>query len=206
MASTRLSSRSNMATGIVFSGRVCLTEFRYTRGYCWSKRHPWSYDAYPKSLKNLDTHTRSFGASDSIRSYHGRSKYGSSSYNYDPASLRGWRASSSWGRWTSNWDKSDRDTQAQLKEIREESAKYKRIGKDAADFYELVKRRIDTDPFNALFGRSFFFQIEHAQLGGVLVGLIENLRQNNKPLIRAASLQEPKHFPAILDIHQIRLT
>ncbi|KAL8775268.1 MAG: hypothetical protein Q9209_000274 [Squamulea sp. 1 TL-2023] len=160
MASARLSSRSNMATASVrcsLRGRV-LTDFRHTRGYCWGKQHRWSYDAYPKSLKILGSHTRSSSASDSVHSYCGRSKHDLSSYNHSPTSLGGWRALSSWVRWTTNWDKSDHDTQAELKESRDEAAAaFKRLEKDTTEFYELVKRRIDADPFNAIFGRSLLF-------------------------------------------------
>ncbi|KAL8778025.1 MAG: hypothetical protein Q9213_007599 [Squamulea squamosa] len=161
MASARLSSRSNMATAVVlrsFKARVCLTEIRHTRGYCWGKQHRWSYDAYPKPLKSLDPPYRSTSVSDSAHSYYGRSKHDLSSYNYGPASLGGSRASSSWVRWTSNWDTLDRDIQAELKESRDEAAAaYKTLAKDTSEFHELVKRRIDADPFNALFGRSLLF-------------------------------------------------
>ncbi|KAL8692575.1 MAG: hypothetical protein Q9218_002423 [Villophora microphyllina] len=71
---------------------------------------------------------------------------------------RGWRWSSSWGRWNPNSDESDRSPKSKRTEGLEDSLawnrSFKKFEKDTAELYELFKRRIDADPFDALFGYS----------------------------------------------------
>ena len=131
------------------------------QGYCWSKRHHLRYETYPESLKALDSHTRTSSALDTVRSYYRRIRTGIGSYNYSPAPPGGSRASSSWGRWTSDWDKSSRKSQTEINHNTDDAAAWSRtcvkLEKDTTELYELIKKRIDTDPFDALFGRSLLY-------------------------------------------------
>ncbi|KAL8732055.1 MAG: hypothetical protein Q9166_003008 [cf. Caloplaca sp. 2 TL-2023] len=143
------------------SSKACIARFHHTRGYCWGKRYRWSYDTYPKTLKQLDADTKSSNASDFVRLCQGRIRNDSGSYSYRLAPHRGWRLSSSWGRWSSDLGKSGRRERSQAKDEGEDEAAwgraYERLEKDTADLYELIKKRIDADPFDALFGRSFLY-------------------------------------------------
>ncbi|KAL8908811.1 MAG: hypothetical protein Q9171_005287 [Xanthocarpia ochracea] len=142
-------------------GHACLTGLRHTRGYCWSKRHHWRYDTYPESLKAPDSHTRTSSASDTVRFCYRRTRNDLGSYNYNPTAPGGSRASSSWGPWTSNWDNSSHKSQTEINHNRDDTAAWSRtyvkLEKDTTELYELIKKRIDADPFDALFGRSLLY-------------------------------------------------
>ncbi|KAL8656836.1 MAG: hypothetical protein Q9226_002529 [Calogaya cf. arnoldii] len=149
-----------MATNIKLCsprGRAGLTGTRHLRGYCWGTRHHWSYGTYPKSLKSLDSYMRSSSASDNARLCYARTKKPPSSDNYSLAPLSMWRASSSWGRWTWDLDKSVRKLENDINNNRKDaegwSSIFERLDKDTAELRELIKKRIDADPFDALFGR-----------------------------------------------------
>lgn len=161
MAFALNSSRSSMATTIKLCsprGHACLTG---VRGYCWGTQHHWSYGTYPKSLKSFESHIRSSSASGNARLCYARTTKVSSSDNYSLAPLRTWRASSSWGRWTWDWDNSVRKIQTDINHNRNDAAAWQRtfekIDKDTAELCELIKKRIDADPFDALFGRSLLY-------------------------------------------------
>ncbi|KAL8854939.1 MAG: hypothetical protein Q9221_000135 [Calogaya cf. arnoldii] len=138
-------------------GRTGLTGTRHLRGYCWGTQHHWSYGTYPKSLKSLDSYIRSSSASGNARLCYARTKKPLSSDNYSLAPLRMWRASSSWGRWTWDLDKSVRKLEKEIDNNKKDaegwSDIFERLDKDTAELRELIKKRIDADPFDALFGR-----------------------------------------------------
>ena len=145
--------------------RECLVRTPHSRNYCWGTRYRWSPGAYPKSLRSLDSRVRSPGGSDSVRISYAKSKEGSYSYGYSHAPLGSplgsWRASSSWGRWIWDRDQPIRKMQAEFNENNTDAAAWRRtfrkFDKDTAELYELIKKRIDADPFDALFGRSLLY-------------------------------------------------
>lgn len=96
--------------------------------------------------------------SDFARLSRGRIPNNKDRYNYGPGPYRGWRLSSSWGRWNSQWDGScHQDAKDRRGDAAAWSRTYEKLEKDTADLYELIKKRIDADPFDALFGRSFLY-------------------------------------------------
>ncbi|KAL8735703.1 MAG: hypothetical protein Q9181_002726 [Wetmoreana brouardii] len=139
--------------------RVCTPKLsRSGRGYCSSKRHRWSYDSYPKYLKHLEAGSwLSCNPGVSSPPY-GRTSKGPSAFDYGSHTHKGWRSSSSWGRWNSTLDEGDRKQGSNNETKDEDSAawtrSFERLEKDTADLYKLVKKRIDADPFDALFGYS----------------------------------------------------
>ncbi|KAI4220142.1 MAG: hypothetical protein L6R36_007832 [Xanthoria steineri] len=158
MAFALHSSGSNMARNIKScspKGRTCLAGTRHGRGYCWGAQHHKPYSTYPKSLISLDSYIRSFSASDTARLSYARTK------KLPSRDLKTWRASSSWGRWTWDWDKSIRKLQTEINHHKNDAAAwertFERFDKDTAELCELIKKRIDADPFDALFGRSLLY-------------------------------------------------
>ncbi|KAL8655114.1 MAG: hypothetical protein Q9210_001094 [Variospora velana] len=69
------------------------------------------------------------------------------------------RSSSSWAKWTSQWNELDRNLRGKNKGAEEDYATLDRdvekLEKDTAKIYKLLKRRIEEDPFEALFGRTY---------------------------------------------------
>lgn len=134
---------------------------RSSRGYCWSKCYRWSYGTYPRSLKHLESCGRPFNPSDAGQLHHGRVSKDPGTFNHAHLPYRGWRLSSSWGRWNSGWHKSDRKQQATDKDSGEGPAAWspliERFEKDSAALCELMKKQIDADPFGALFGRGVLY-------------------------------------------------
>ncbi|KAL8951363.1 MAG: hypothetical protein Q9222_002664 [Ikaeria aurantiellina] len=128
------------------------------RHYCWARRRGWSYDTYPKSLKHLDSSTRS-GISDSNQtSYTGGLRKDAGILNYTPLQYKGWRSSSSWGKWNLRWnDKPNQNSKGVREDADEWTQSLEKLEKDTAELYELLKKRIDADPFDALFGRRFLY-------------------------------------------------
>ncbi|KAL8819204.1 MAG: hypothetical protein Q9223_002312 [Gallowayella weberi] len=100
-------------------------------------------------------------ASDFTQLSYGRVRNDTGSHIYRPAPHKGWRLSSSWGRWSFDPDKSSREERHKDKEQEEDVAAwgrtYEKLEKDTADLFELIKKRIDADPFDALFGRHFHY-------------------------------------------------
>ncbi|KAI4234070.1 MAG: hypothetical protein LQ349_004009 [Xanthoria aureola] len=139
-------------------GGTCLAGTRHGRGYCWGAQHHKPYGTYPKSLKSLDSYIRSL---DTARLCYATTKKLPSRDNYSLAPLKTWRASSSWGRWTRDWDKSIRKLQTEINHHKNDAVAwertFERFDKDTAELCELIKKRIDADPFDALFGRSLLY-------------------------------------------------
>ncbi|KAL8807850.1 MAG: hypothetical protein Q9182_000499 [Xanthomendoza sp. 2 TL-2023] len=164
MASVRFSLQYNTSTTSILRpsrGRATPTGPRYTRGYCWAPRNRWTYDVYPKSLNYHGLDTKSSSATDFTRLSYGRVRNETGSHIYRRAPHKGWRLSSSWSRWSFDPDKSSREDRYQGKEREEDVAiwgrTYEKLEKDTADLFELIKKRIDADPFDALFGRHFHY-------------------------------------------------
>ncbi|KAL8674827.1 MAG: hypothetical protein Q9168_000808 [Polycauliona sp. 1 TL-2023] len=161
MASTLTPSRSYIATSIRLClprGRRCPLEIRHSRSYYGGTRYRWSYGTYPKSLKSLDPHIRLPNTSDNVRVCYARTKNALWSYKDSLAPPGSWRAASSWGRWAWDLDKSVRKMQGEINENKNDAAAWNRtvanLDKDTTELYELIKKRIDADPFDALFGRN----------------------------------------------------
>ncbi|KAI4130176.1 MAG: hypothetical protein LQ338_001884 [Usnochroma carphineum] len=128
------------------------------QGYCWSSRHRWSVDTYPKSLRYSDSGNKSCGA-DVDRLPYRRAGNALSGFTYWSLPRAEWRSSSSWAKWKSQWNDFERNQISKAKKVEEYSAAWDRQiekwEKDTADIYRLLKERIEADPFDALFGRRF---------------------------------------------------
>ncbi|KAL9028461.1 MAG: hypothetical protein Q9196_003175 [Gyalolechia fulgens] len=127
---------------------------RSTRSYCWTKRYRWSFNPDSKSLKHLEHAKRSDAGWIAL------SKTGQypSSFHYRILPHRGWRWSSSWARWKSQWD--DKHPSKDRNEDRDPTSLFRtfdRLEKDSEAMYRLIKKQIEVDPFHALFGRSFLY-------------------------------------------------
>ncbi|KAI4144965.1 MAG: hypothetical protein LQ341_002516 [Variospora aurantia] len=129
-----------------------------SRGYCWSRRHRWTFDAYPKSLTYPEA-VRKVCTSDTDRIPYRSIGKDLSSFTYRNLSRGEGRSSSSWAKWTSRWNELDHDLRGKNKGAEEDYTALDRdvekLEKDAAKIYKLFKRRIEEDPFEALFGRTY---------------------------------------------------
>ncbi|KAL8720272.1 MAG: hypothetical protein Q9225_002840 [Loekoesia sp. 1 TL-2023] len=150
-SSVLYSSRTNTSTTV-----LC----RSSRGYCWSKRHRWNYDAYPKSLKHLETIGKSSSLDASWFSY-GKMGQDPGSFRYRNLPREGWRWSCSWARWKSQHGDFERKQHSKRRADKEDTVSlfqtFGRLEKDTEELYKLVKKRIEADPFDALFGRAFLY-------------------------------------------------
>ncbi|KAL9004455.1 MAG: hypothetical protein Q9188_002727 [Gyalolechia gomerana] len=133
---------------------------RSTRSYSWSKRYRWSFDIYPKSLKHPENATRP-SPSDAGRIVLSKTGQNSGSFHHPILPHRGWRWSSSWARWKSQWDDFERKHRSKDRNEGEDPTSlfraFDRLEKDSEAMYRLIKKRIEADPFDALFGRSFLY-------------------------------------------------
>ena len=134
---------------------------RSSRRYCWTKCGQWNYNTYPRSLlKHVESNLRPLSSANvgQLRYLQHSKVPGAFDHNYLP--LGGWRLSSSWGRWDSRysaWNESDRQDQRKGEQNSTPPSDWDRslskLEKDTAELFELFKKRIDADPFEALFGR-----------------------------------------------------
>ncbi|KAL8829723.1 MAG: hypothetical protein Q9170_006042 [Blastenia crenularia] len=150
-SSVLCSSRTNTQTTVLR---------RLSRGYCRGKRYRLSCDTYPKTLRYLDDAQRST-PSDAGWWLYSKSgqKLGSRPYLSQPH--QGWRSSSSWARWKSQWDDFEQKHRIKDKGDGEDSAAlfrtFGRLEKDSEELYQLLRKRIEADPFDALFGRRLLY-------------------------------------------------
>ncbi|KAI4093428.1 MAG: hypothetical protein LQ344_002841 [Seirophora lacunosa] len=130
------------------------------RGYCWSRRHRWTFDTPPKSLRYPESIRKVWTSEVDRLPYRGIGK-DLGSFTYRNLTRGEGRSSSSWAKWTSQWDDLDRKQRVKSKSNEEDHAAWdqhlKKLEKDTADIYRLVRRRIEEDPFDALFGRSYLY-------------------------------------------------
>ncbi|KAL8905522.1 MAG: hypothetical protein Q9207_002584 [Kuettlingeria erythrocarpa] len=131
---------------------------RSARGYCWSRRHQWSLNTYPKSLSyqeyGKDAHLDRLPYRSILKDL--------SRYNYPNLPREIGRSSSSWARWKSQWSEFNPDRVSRDKSKSDEDytawiRHFDSLKKDAADMHRLLKERIEADPFDALFGRRFLY-------------------------------------------------
>ncbi|KAL9012326.1 MAG: hypothetical protein Q9173_002897 [Seirophora scorigena] len=130
------------------------------RGYCWSRRHRWTFDTSPKSLRYPESICKVCTSDFDRLPYRGIGK-DLGSFTYRNLTRGEGRSSSSWAKWTSEWNDLDREQRVKSKSNGEDHAAWDRhlekLEKDTADIYRLVRRRIEEDPFDALFGRSYLY-------------------------------------------------
>lgn len=113
---------------------------RSTRGYCWSRRHRWSFDTYPKAVLYQDPGK----VTDVDRLPYRRIRKDLSSYNYRNHPAEMGRSSSSWARWKSQWNDVDRDQMAKHKTKADEDylgwiRHFDKVKKDTVDMHRLLK-------------------------------------------------------------------
>ncbi|KAL8940558.1 MAG: hypothetical protein Q9216_002745 [Gyalolechia sp. 2 TL-2023] len=133
---------------------------RSTGVYRWSRRYRWTLDPYSRSLKYHESAKR-LGPSDMGYIALSRTGQNPGSFHHRILPHRGWRLSSSWGRWKYHWDDFERKHQSKNRNQGEDPVSlfrtFDRLEKDSEAMYRLLKKRIEADPFDALFGRSFLY-------------------------------------------------
>ncbi|KAL9590287.1 MAG: hypothetical protein Q9203_000909 [Teloschistes exilis] len=131
------------------------------RGYSWSKGYKSSYDSYLTCVKRFRTICNSPHLSEARQLVHSGLKKEPSGLYRTHLPYKGWRLSSSWGKWYSKLDDLDSSPRPRREDEQEHSLAWNRslekLEKEAAELYEIFKKRIDSDPFDALFGHSLLY-------------------------------------------------
>ncbi|KAL9586409.1 MAG: hypothetical protein Q9212_000923 [Teloschistes hypoglaucus] len=153
------------ASGVIFSSRRILRSSY--RGYSWSKGYRWSYDSYLTPVKRFRTTSNSPPLSEARQFVHSGLEKEPSGLYRTHLPYKGWRLSSSWGKWYPKLDDLDSSPRPRRKDEQEHSLAWNRslekVEKEAAELYALFKKRIDSDPFDAIFGHSLLYPRQAAR-------------------------------------------